>query len=289
MAVSYVGGASAASSTSVTVLSVTCPTVLDGDYAVAILGHTSGTITAPPGFTLSASLTVGTLLSKVYTAFLTAADSGDTLTWTNSGGGQRHGVSMAVYRGTSGIGVAASRAETTSTGTHLAPTATSPAGGCIPITFVMERSSLPSATFTAPSGYALRQSVFGAGSGAIAAAVADDITPVITAGGSIGGGDWIGDVANATVATFTMGLVASTSTPITGTFTLSPISGTAPLAVTGTVAATGGTGTPFSYTYVWGDGTTTGPTSSASVVHNYPAGNYTLAVNNRAYVDVVNT
>jgi hypothetical protein len=75
---------------------------------------------------------------------------------------------------------------------------------------------------------------------------------------------------------------------LAGTLTVTPSSGTVPFTVTAVVSnMTGGTGTALRYTYAWGDGATTGPTSNASATHEY-----TVAKTNPGYtvaVDVENT
>jgi PKD repeat protein len=54
-----------------------------------------------------------------------------------------------------------------------------------------------------------------------------------------------------------------------------PLSGAAPLAVTATTAATGGTGSGRLYTFTWDDGETTGPQSGSTATHTYDtAGSY---------------
>lgn len=75
-------------------------------------------------------------------------------------------------------------------------------------------------------------------------------------------------------ATTEIGAYNPASTPLSGTGTLTPTSGDAPLVVAVNLTAAGGSGTGRLYTVTWGDGTTTGPQSSASFTHTYAAGSY---------------
>lgn len=56
---------------------------------------------------------------------------------------------------------------------------------------------------------------------------------------------------------------------LTGTASVVPSSGNAPLAVAVSITPSGGSGTPINYTYAWGDGATTGPTTSSTATHTY--------------------
>lgn len=59
--------------------------------------------------------------------------------------------------------------------------------------------------------------------------------------------------------------------------TVIPTSGNAPLIVSASQAASGGTGTAINYTFAWGDTTTTGPQSGSSASHTYSTpGTYTV-------------
>jgi hypothetical protein len=70
---------------------------------------------------------------------------------------------------------------------------------------------------------------------------------------------------------------------LTGTASVVPSSGNAPLAVSVSITPAGGSGTPINYTYTWGDGATTGPTSSSTATHTYSTPgtyNYDFALQN---------
>lgn len=76
-------------------------------------------------------------------------------------------------------------------------------------------------------------------------------------------------------ATSRIGAYNPASNPLTGSGSLTPTSGTYPLAVTVTLTASGGSGTGRQFSVDWGDGTTSGPQSSGGFSHTYAAaGNY---------------
>jgi hypothetical protein len=71
--------------------------------------------------------------------------------------------------------------------------------------------------------------------------------------------------------------VSPTSVALSSTTSVTPESGTAPLTVSSTISAAGGTGTPYTYHWSWGDGTTTGPQAGATASHTYSEpGTYTI-------------
>lgn len=72
-------------------------------------------------------------------------------------------------------------------------------------------------------------------------------------------------------STSEIGAFTASSSPLAGSGTLTPTSGTYPLTVTSTLTATGGTGTGRQFTWTWGDGQTTGPQPSGTATHTYAA------------------
>jgi parallel beta-helix repeat protein len=82
-------------------------------------------------------------------------------------------------------------------------------------------------------------------------------------------------------ATGTVQVGSATDRPPTASLTLSPVSGTAPLAVTADASASSdGDATPIaSYRFDFGDGTMVGPQTAASAAHTFQtAGTYTVTV-----------
>lgn len=82
--------------------------------------------------------------------------------------------------------------------------------------------------------------------------------------GFLPAGQWLGPVG---------------STSLAATLSLTPTTGTVPTQTVATASATGGTGTPMTYAFNWGDGTTTPAQASSTVNHTYTVpGNYTVQV-----------
>ncbi len=74
--------------------------------------------------------------------------------------------------------------------------------------------------------------------------------------------------------------VVVTVLPPSATLSVSPGSGTAPLPVSADASGSTAGSTPIaSYSFAWGDGSTTGPQSAATASHTYPSGgNYTVTL-----------
>ena len=286
MAITYVGGATSSSTSSVSSVTLTIPTVQNGDLAVLVFGHGTTNATAPAGWTLADAHTQGTMYGEIFTRTLASGDSGATVVCT-VGASQRLSATLAVYRGASGIGDV-EHAGGSGTG-HAVTAATAAEGGGVAVTAIAERSSTPSTTFTPPSGYSLRQSSHGTGTGAGSTGWADRLAIIEDEGNPVGAGSWTGDVSN-TAIVWTLSLTPVASTPLAGTLTLYPASGVAPLTVAAVAEFTGGTGTPLEYRFGWGDGSSTGWQSSNTASHTYTvAGIYTDTVGNPVAVEARNT
>lgn len=285
MAITFVGGVSDSAITSVSSRQVTIPTVQSGDIAFLTYMHGTQEATTPDGWTLLRAANSGTAFAELFTRTLAASDSGTTVTLT-VGTAQRQSATLAVYRGASGTPTATH--EGASATNHPVPAIVAPAGGAVAVTAIAERGSTPSTAFTAPDSYVRRGHSYGVGSGACSTAFADNLGSVVTAGGSVGSGAWTADAANVAIV-FTATLTPAPTTPLSGTLTLAPTSGYAPLAVTATASFTGGTGSAKEYLFTWGDGTSTGWQSSATASHTYAvAGAYTAAAGKPVTVDCRN-
>lgn len=288
MAVTYVGGATSSATSSVTSRTLTIPTVQNDDFALIVFGHGTANQPAPSGWTLGDAANVGSAYGEIFTRRLTAADSGSTVTLT-IGTSQRMTATLAVYRGVDSAAFAHTTDSGTSTSHALVPV-TAADGGSVAVTALFERSSTPSTVFTQPASYTMRQSSFGVGTGSCSSAFADLLGTVVPDGSNVGtGATWTSDGANVAIG-WTIALEPSTATALTGTLTLVPNSGYAPLSVTATAAFTGGTGTPKEYNFVWGDGSSTGWQSSSTANHIYTdPGLYTTSNGNPVYVDCRNS
>jgi PKD repeat protein len=277
MAITRVGGSANAAITSVVTLTVTIPSgIVTGDVGLIVAGYnpTTSVPTTPTGWTASTPVSVGGSSQFVsYTKDLTPAEAGTVVT-LNLSAAQRIAAVLEVYRGST-YSATSSTPETVSASTHANPSSTAPTGGGVTVSMVAERSSTPSTSFTQPSGYALRDSGFGTGSGAVSVAAADNLTNV-TAGGAVGGGTWSASTANAAAIVYLFRLANAASTPLVAAeLAITPLTGAAPLTVAATTAATGGTGVNRTYTFDWDDGATTGPQSGSTSSHTFTtAGTY---------------
>jgi hypothetical protein len=66
-----------------------------------------------------------------------------------------------------------------------------------------------------------------------------------------------------------LGSFVGPANALAATLSVDPTSGTVPFNVTAFASATGGTGTPYSYAFNWGDGGTTPAQASNQAVHQY--------------------
>jgi hypothetical protein len=180
--------------------------------------------TTPTGWTQIDTQTFGASFhARLYAKTLTLADASTTVTFTN--GAQKLAAALAVIGGCSGIDVQNFTIESSVVTSHPAPSATAGTSD-VAVAFITERESTPSTAFTAPSGFTLRNSAFNVLSGATSVGVASNLTAVAP-GGTVGGGNWVADVANDALIMWVVGL------------TISPVAnGSASLAVTATTAAT---------------------------------------------------
>jgi hypothetical protein len=183
----------------------------------------------------------------LYRRTLTAGDIGATITIANTGS-QKLTAALGILRGVTAQDSFATANETAANivTSHAAP---SFAAGTtdVALAFWTERESAPSSSVTAPSGFTLRNSAFATGSGATAAAVASNLTPVAPAG-TVGGGNWGENVANDAVVMFVVGLTvdpavnaaAAVSTATTITAVASVVKNvSASLTATATIAPAG--------------------------------------------------
>lgn len=205
-----VGGATFASSSSVTSFNLTLPAgIQTGD--VAWLVHTYNQTTAdsvlPAGWTLEDTQDFSaTMRARLYSKTLVSGDSGTVVAISNAGS-QRLGATVEVYRGVTTRNALITRIETSAVAAHTGPSITSVQDG-ISVVFYAERSSSPSTTVTSPVGYTLRDSSFGIGNGSCSTAAADRLT-ILPTGTSVGGGTWTADVANASVVLWAVSLTAA--------------------------------------------------------------------------------
>jgi PKD repeat protein len=277
MAITRVGGSANAATTSVTSITVTIPSgIVTGDVGLIIHGYNpvTGTPTTPAGWTAGTAVTSGASTQFIpYTRDLVPADAGTIVTIVNTAA-QRLGAALEVYR-SSDFNAVSSFAQTVASSTHTNPSSTAPTAGGVTVTMIGERSSTPSTSFTPPSGYTLRDSSFGTGNGSVSVAAADNLTNV-TSGGAVGGGTWSASTANNAAVVFLFKLEnAAASALVAAGLTITPLTGAAPLAVSATTAATGGTGVNRTYTFTWDDGAVTGPQSGSTATHTFTtAGTY---------------
>lgn len=286
MAVTYVGGDTSSSTSSVTSRTLTIPTVQDDDLAILVFVHSTSAASAPAGWTLLNAHSSGSTWGEVFYRWLYAADAGTTVTVT-APSSQRPSATLSVYRGASALAVANSGATSAAT-SHPVPSVTAPAGGAVAVSAIVERSSSPSTVFTAPASYTRRSHSYGDGGGACSSGVADYLGATVAEGDPVGSGSWTAE-ALAVAITWSIALVPAVAAPLSGTLTLEPTSGYAPLSVTATAITTGGTGSPKEYDFEWGDGASTGWQSSNIATHVYVApGEYTEASENPVQCHVRN-
>lgn len=200
------GGTAFAATTSVANIALTIPgTVQDDDFAWVIHPYNPSTAdtTTPAGWTVIDELSFSaTARCRLYERQLLAANAGASVTFANALG-QRLAAWMGVYFDTLGLNAMLGKVATAGTD-HTAATVSSTAiGGAINLW--AERSSTPSGSIGAPSGYALRDTAFGVGSGATSVAGADKLASVAS-GSSLGGGVWTPNVDNNAQFMWTLGI-----------------------------------------------------------------------------------
>lgn len=233
-----------------TSVSVTIPsTVKAGDigliahpYAPNVVGGVDPT--TPTGWTQIDTQTFGASFhARLYAKTLALADASTTVTFTN--GSQKLSAALAVIGGCSGIDVQNFTIESSIVTPHPAPSVTAVTSD-VAVAFITERESTPSTAFTAPAGFTLRNSAFNVGGGATCVGVASNLTAVAPTG-TVGGGNWVADVANDALVMWVVGLTiapvqnasASRASTATITATASTVrSATASLAATATISAT---------------------------------------------------
>ena len=285
MAVTYVGGDSASATSSVSNRVLTIPTVEDGDIGLLVYGHGTSQASPPAGWTLLNAAVSGTMYGEVFWRDLHAEDSGSTITVT-VGTAQRQTGTLAIYRGAGAVSAASSSATATS---HPAPSHPAPAGGAHSVTILFERGTTHSTAFTPPGAHTMRLATYGDGSGACSSAVADQLGTLVAEGNPVTTGAWTADISAATIV-WAIAITPAVASPLSGTLTLTPASGHAPLTVTATATVTGGTGTPKEYNFEWGDGTNSGWQANDILTHTYTTpGEYTAAGGDPVRCHVRNT
>lgn len=189
------GANAVALSASAGAVSVTVPgATVDGDTGVLFHGYNQSTQDSPTpaGWTqideqtYSASFRV-----RTYKRSMLETDAGDLVTFTNTTS-QRFGASITVFTGTVDVDVLGALKETVSTATHAG--ATTPALNFLGVGLValLERSSAPSGSATAPSGFTLQTAgtAFAVGNGSVSVVTATKLTSTL-AGATLGGGSWL--------------------------------------------------------------------------------------------------
>lgn len=208
MTATWVGG-SAANNASTTV-SLTIPAgAAAGDVAVVAHGYNQpgGDSTITAGWT---QLDVdrdfsGSFRGRLYYRVLGAGEGGGTVTLTNPVS-QKLAAAIGVLSGVSAVDVHNFTIEASVTTTHAAPTVTAVTGDA-GLAFILERESTPSTSFT-HSTFTVGGQAHNTGSGATSAGVAYSLTTV-PAASSVGGGNWVADVANDGVIMWIVGVTVA--------------------------------------------------------------------------------
>lgn len=210
MTATWVGGSAA--NNAATTVSLTIPAGAQaGDVAVVAHGYNQpgGDSTITAGWTqLDSRDFSASFRARLYYRVLGAGEAGGTVTLTNPVS-QKLAAAIGVLSGVSAVDVNNFTIESTVTTTHAAPTVTTTTGDA-GLAFIVERESTPSTSFT-HSTYTVGGEAHNTGSGATSAAVAYGLSTVAPAG-SLGGGNWVADVANDAVVMWIVGLtVAATN------------------------------------------------------------------------------
>lgn len=284
MAVTYRAGATAndgQTSTGSSAAVVIPATAQIGDVALFCMVQNSGSslFTAPAGWTLKRG--PDTINSNLRTAIwvkqLVSGEPGSTVTFTSNVGARLPGA-MVVFAGTS---AALASAVEISTKTTAGTSVTSPPiatavdySGIVGFWVLRDNTASPSATLTVPATHtagAVSKTAFGSAPNYTVAS-SYRTTPGVagTYGTTTGTAS-----ESVTAVVYYLALAPSTVavTPPVASFTASPTSGDAPLAVTFTDTSTN---TPTSWSWNFGDGDTS---TSQNPTHTYDsAGVYTVSM-----------
>lgn len=237
MTATWVGGQAAVNAN--TTVTVTIPVGAQaGDVAVIAHGYNQpgGDSTITAGWTqLDSRDFSASFRARLYYRVLGPGEGGTNVVLTNPVS-QRLAAAIGVLSGVSAVDVHNFTIESAVTTTHAAPTATAVTGDAT-LAFIVERESVPSTAFTAPSTFTLGGDAHNTGSGSTSAAVAYKLATVAPSG-TLGGGSWGADVANDAVIMWVVGVtVAATVHSGDGTRpTTSTLTGAA--AVTGAASGT---------------------------------------------------
>lgn len=188
------------------------PDIEDGDIGIAVwVGQpTTPAVSEPAGWTrIDTQIRSGSMESYLYQRTLTAADSGQTLTWTTPSQ-QKPAASVIVVRNVLSA-THTSAVYTTSSTTHPAPQIT-PAAPVAIAAFYTERGSAASTAVTPPATLASEGSAFNVGGGAtgIGLAASTTIAPKHVAAHP---GDWQPDKTQGGVICWTIAFANATPTP----------------------------------------------------------------------------
>lgn len=204
--ISFVGVRS--SNATVTTANVTVPgAVLADDGLLLFESVASDTVSvgAPTGvgtWTLLATQPAGTMVTRVYSRVAAAGDAGKTVS-VALGAFAKVDLQLVAYRGTgapSPIDVIATRADTTSTASHITPIISVNDDKSWVVSYWADKST-STTSWTVPTGVVTREIVLGSGSGYVTSALADSGAAVLP--GAYGG------------------LAASTNQPVTKAVTVS--------------------------------------------------------------------
>lgn len=187
-----VRGTSALATGSVTSGSISYPAGIEsGDrgFMAAIYNSSLGTPTTPTGWVLESTHTVtGTTENRLYSRVMDGTETGSlSLAWP--GTVQKMAWSMWVGGNVGDLSATAWGAKgLTTDGSISVPVATPAATDHVLVTFLTERSSSPSSSFTVPAGTTAGAAQFGSGGGSSCAGCAYNLT--LDADGSVGSGTW---------------------------------------------------------------------------------------------------
>jgi hypothetical protein len=174
--IAFVGSATA--DVSGTVAQVTVPAAVQaGDTLLLFESHASTvvTMTNPAGWTLVGTTIKSNLTTNVYRKAATAGDASSSASVTYSAS-VKASLVVADYRHAA-AGLVETSASTTSTTVHSTPVLTGLTAGSLVVSYWTDKSTTTTA-WTPPAGVTKRADVYGTGSGADSALVADSGGPV---------------------------------------------------------------------------------------------------------------
>lgn len=201
--------ASGATGANATTVSFTLPTVQDGDLLIGwwasawVSGYTYTNPSQADGNVYDDTGNLDNLHDRLFYGVLAATDSGGTVTCTVSTANKQT-VLWQVWRGvdtTTPFNDTPAVNRVNATGTNRTIPSATPTEASIAVTGVLSRGNATLTSWTA-SGVTRDQQYFNTGSGETNGALGHF---AFTAG-SIGGGDWVSDVADARAATFLLTL-----------------------------------------------------------------------------------